>query len=294
MSYENKLERIRALIAEFNSAASVSGVRTIVANEVFEKITALGAINEATASMLTWEDLESCGLPRVIAKSAGRILRESEQVEPEAPTHVSEKRASRMSFEELFLAYRAEPGHEDAVTRKLKELTGGKRCVVFLDEVARTVNVSASVQLLKEIKRGLPEMSVLLCANKDGSRTATRVYKIGEIPDDELDQNPLYPGRALRTDETCDQTLRSWKGVPVRLRQLVFLALTKTKELTISSVSDAHNAMDLCVGEDAEMKLEMRFSRAVILLHSLKRKGDEPRLKLLPSQISGGSDPFYR
>jgi hypothetical protein len=281
MSLTDKLARIRAMIEEYNTAINDT-VFIVKADEVISNLQKMGMATEAVATQVTWEDLQQAGLPKLLARQAAQILREKPDGQPE-PTYVSGKKADRMTFEELFGAYKAEVGHEDNVTKKLRELSGGKPCVVFSDD--KTVNVVESVKLLKDIKRGLPDMTMVVV---DG--VPRQVYKVGEVSDVEFDQNPLYPNRVLRTDEVCDQTHRSWKGIPLEVRQLVLLGTTKTQEARMNTLADAHDLLDMALRDGALRQLRNRMPRAELLLRELAKNGQAPRLKLKAG--TKGNDPF--
>lgn len=294
MSLDDRLARLRALIEQINTAASQVNAPAIDTEKVFNAMKALGAVTEESAAQLTWEDLQECGLPKLVAKQAATILRETPESEKDQthPRHYSAKRVDRMRFEELFEHYRPEPGYEDAVTRKLRELSKGKPCVVFRNESERVVNIATSTRLLTELRRGLSPMDVVMIQGVG----AARVFKIGEVPHDELDQNPLYPNRPLRTDETCDQTMRSWAGVPLEIRQLVFLAVTRTNEAKVMSVGDAHDIMDRVMTAGSDLgQMGTRFVKAKILLDELRERGEAPRLKMKANHPSAESNhPFAR
>ena len=277
MTYETKMAQVRALIEAYNASAAAK-----IDFAAFEKkLQALGACTDGTLAKVSWEDLQECGLPKLLARQVAEELRG-----PSAKDDfVSQKKVDRMRYEELIERY--EPREDNAIARKLKELSGGKRFIVFLD--TGTLDPVSTLRLLVELRRGYSEVGIT--TNSKGM--PAQVYKVGEVPNDELDENPLYPGRALRTDETCDQTLRSWKGVSLQARQLVYLALTSTHEVSVKSISEAHDLLDLLVAHDAAW-LTLRWVKAGLLYAELSAKNQLPRLKVkLSHDAGGGNHPFF-
>jgi hypothetical protein len=316
MSYQDKLSRVLALIEEHNKNVGTEGVVHRVDPEAFTKaMKNIGATTEAGLAQCTWEDLQECGLPRILARQAASILRESNVVGDmiaagtaaadrwiesasragaEAGQVVSavRKKVKEMTYEELFARYQPSGGTgNDAVTEKLQALSKGRRCVVMVDGV---VHAERSAKLLNELIRGYPEVEVTLINDKP-----VRVLKIGEAIDDVVDENPLWPGRALRPDGTCDQTNRSWEGVPHHIRQIVRLALDTGEIEKPLSVSTAHSVLDLVLTPDPRWPDGIntsRFHRALLKLEELKATGQAPVLKVKLSGLSssGGrkQNPF--
>jgi hypothetical protein len=293
MTYETKMARVRALIEAFNASAA-----TKIEIEAFElKLKGLGVYSEGTLDLVRPEDLEDAGLPTILARQVCLELKGKKDDD-----YVSQKKVDRMNYQELLERY--DPREDNLVARKLKELSGGKRFIVFL--AGDKVDVEASVRLLTELKRGLGEAQI----TNNSKGVPVKPYKVGEVPNDEVDENPLYPGRVLRTDETCDQTLRSWKGVPLELRQLLYIAVSETKEAKVASIGEAHDLLDRVLAAVAEWnqppagavtamspmgRLGQRYPRAVIRFEELKEKGQLPRLKIKSSRAApAAGHPFFQ
>ena len=65
----------------------------------------------------------------------------------------------------------------------------------------------------------------------------------GDKKKEMVDENPIYAGRPLRPDGTCDQLNRSWEGVPLAIRQIIHIAINDTRELMVSHTA-AHDLLD--------------------------------------------------
>ena len=175
-----------------------------------------------------------------------------------------------MTPAELVAAYDPEEP-SNAVGRRLNTMANNEPFVVF--ESGRVVDTITTLKLLLEIKQSRLAGRERIEVNGD----IRRVYKIGQLPDLMIEEDPLYPGRPLRPDGTCDQTGRSWAGISMEVRQLIRLAV-ETNELDVS-IESAHNVMDLIMkGEDAAKRLRARYQKAAIKFDELNKCGNLPKL----------------
>jgi hypothetical protein len=294
MSHKDKLASVRALIEAHNS--SVESEAHKVRIEDFEKkLQGLGATSEAALAECTWEDLMECGLPKLLARTAASEFRK--QAKPgtsstaggdDSPSFLSHKKVDRMNYEELIGRYR--PDEDDLVAKKLTEISGSKPFIVL---TAGVVNVAESLKFLLELRKGFPARDVALVGDRP-----VRVLKVGERPLDLVDENPLYPGRALRPDGTCDQTNRSWEGVRLKVRQLLWVGVSETKDVLlvdgVLTLTGAHILMDLAMND--KVNLFHRFTKAALRLEELENLGRAPTLKVALKQArsQGGrvENPF--
>jgi hypothetical protein len=286
---------VRDLINVHNAGAEVESHRINI--QLFEqKLRELGGTSESTLALCTWEDIQSCGVPKLVSKEIAEVFRDvrttgkqllMEEKEGEG-AYFSEKRVNRMTYDQLLAAYN--PLEDNAVAKKLKELSGGKPFIVLVNGIA---NVPESVKLLQELKRGYTPRDLVIIDNKP-----TRLYSVGERPNDLVDENPLYPGRALRPDGTCDQMNRSWAGVDLSVRQLLRVALVNTREVNGGkmNVQLAHDLLDVALTDDAGTKFASRFPKAAVELSEMAEAGNAPTLKVALSKAksTGGreQEPF--
>jgi hypothetical protein len=99
----------------------------------------------------------------------------------------------------------------------------------------------------------------------------------------------------LRPNGDCDQTNRSWAGVPLDVKQVVYLAVKQTKELNVDSINDAHNVLDLIVGKDVSESYRIvarRFAKAASCLKELTIQGKAPLLKIFKKTEDKPNNPF--
>jgi hypothetical protein len=249
-----------------------------------------GGTDDEALKQCTWEDLESFGAPRLLAKRVAAIFRGKTETTPEPKTNdpklLKPARVAVMSVQELVQFYDPREA-TNAVAERINKIAAGKRCIVF--NADNSVNVDASVTLLNELRDGFGERETFPVGG-----VPTKVFKVGERVGQLADENPLYPARPLRPNGDCDQTNRSWTGVSEVARKVVFLARSITGEVKIDSLMDAHSVLDFVVGAD-EAKVRSRFSKASLLYDDLKEKGGLPSLKI---SLKGGAngnkpnDPF--
>lgn len=278
--YDAKLDRARQIITEHFAALdpqvhagspqtttepSHAQLRT---DEFFDKLRAAGGTNETALAECSWSDLEKCGIPTLIAKQVANVFR-SNSAKPDEPL-VTSRMVERMTLEQVIARYN--PREDNAIHERLRKEGKGKRFVAFLD--TGETDVAGTMALLQEIKQGFGERQLY---------NARRIYAVGESPDNLVDVNPIYPSRALRPDGTCDQTNRSWAGVPLEVRQLVHL-IVPTINL---SLEKAHDLLDLALDPNAVARLSQRYAVAAVGFDERKRLGTLPSLKML---LAGGGE----
>lgn len=271
MSYDQKIDAVKKIIDSHNS--NVEKECQIDFQSFVNKLSKLGGTSEEALFAVSWEDLESCGLPRIIARRATYVFRKDENSsKDEKSIWVSDKKAYSMSLKELLDRY--EPKESDSnIFKRLLSLSKGQNCIVF-DNNGKVL-VDESEKLLKDIKDGLPSLNTVIL---DGRPVIT--YKVGDCPEQYWDENPLFPGRILRSNQICDQTNRSWDGVSNTIRQLLWIAVS-TKELKIDGASKAHDILDkLISGEWDEKAIRTRFQNSSIKFDELSKINQTPILKV--------------
>jgi hypothetical protein len=282
--YQQKLDEARALLSNHFAILAPEPEYAKANSEkvegFFNKIQLAGGTDDETLKLCMWEDLESFGAPRLIAKRIATIFRKTPEVEEKVKSHKPNKVAG-MSRIELVTFY--DPNEPGAIHERLEKISGGKKFIVFKDG---SVHVQGSVHLLGELVEGYPERKIYTIAGHP-----YQTYKVGEKTVQLANENPLYPGRLLRPDGTCDQTNRCWEGVEYRMRVILYLAVTQTKEIKIASLSDAHNIMDLAVGSTNPA---IRFPEATMLFDRLTEEDRLPKLKLplKTPRADKPNDPF--
>ena len=287
MSITDKLSSALALIDSYNSQVDKSD--QIDKDEFTRKLKKIGGTTEDLLAEMKWEDLQQAGLPVLLARKVATIFRTAKK---EDPNFVSEKAAQRMPPVYLLQSYDPQDPNS-AVSKRLRDLSGGKRFIVF--KADGKANVEVSARMLQEVMKGFPER---ITVDVDGK--PTKLYAVGQGLGELVDENPLYQGRALRPDGTCDQINRSWDGVSPVVRQLIHVAVYNTKEAVengMLTLDKAHFLRDMAEGDDAEKRIRSRYPKSSVALDEMAAEGKSPVLKVkIGAAGSRGNrnDPFYQ
>lgn len=286
MSYNDLIDAAVAAINQHNEAVGEGKPGVLNSGDFFDCVKASGGTNEDRLAALSHEDLLACmpestnGVkPRVLAKEIANIFRNK------TSENTTGKKVEKMTLEELLRAFDPED-HTNPVGVRLRQISKGEKFIVYSD--GRVVHVESTLKLILEIKGGYNGRDDV---NVNG--VIKKVYRIGELPENYADENPLYKDRPLRPDGTCDQTGRSWEGVDLSIRQLVRLAMNEG-ELKVSHET-AHNILDIAMEADGFKKLRSRYRKASIkfdeLVAEAERAGCSQRLR---NSIAIGNLPKLR
>lgn len=245
-------------------------------------IKAAGGTSEDRLKKFSYEDILEClpehnGVrPKALAKEIAQIFRgKDEDSVPQSGNHsprpVSAKKADRMSPKELVEHFDPEEP-TNPVGKRLTEISRREPFIVY--ETGRIVDVDTTTKLLLELKSGFPE----------GRKTVTvgdqikPVYAIGYLPEHYVDENPIYAGRPLRPDGTCDQLNRSWDGVELEVRQFIRVGIDLS-QLSVSR-DKAHDYLDWSLKIDSMTYLRNRYPEVSIEFDRLKKEGNLPALQI--------------
>ena len=280
MSYDSKIAVARDTIEQHNSNVTEDDNK-VDFDKFVEKLRNMGGSSDEALKAVSWEDLQDCGLPRIMARRMSYIFRkDSDDNGSTSSAYISSKKVHSLSTKELIERYNPKDV-KSPVSKRLKDLSEGKAFIVFNDN--GSVDVEESVKLLGDIMNGLPEVDTAFVGGRPFP-----VYKIGDRLDAYAEENPLYPGLALRSEERCCQTGRSWASVGSDVRQLLFIAIKQTRELEVRTVADAGDVMDRVMSQDCTLEtLRSRYPKASKSYDELSKIG---RLPLLKIKLGGNSN----
>lgn len=275
----SKIDSLVAYLEKHNEGLAGSKAEPLKVEQIVANLAAIGgASDEVLRDSCKYEDLEECGVPRLLARHiVESIFREKKG--PEAPPlagALSTTKIKSLPHTDLLAAYI--PGDDGKITKRLKEISKGLRCIVFTDD--GLVDVTTSMGILDAIKIGHAERKTVQVEGR-----IREIYAVGQLPDRYVDENPMYPGRPLFPGETCDQTNRSWAGVGLEARQLIYLI--RKSEGKPSSMADVVMLQELAVaGKIAE--ISALYPHIALKLDELKKTGQTPTLKvkLVPQKIT--------
>ena len=306
MTLQDKLARTRALLQAHNDrlrAESAANMPEGVAgnskafedsllkiDDFFKKLTGLGGSTEDTLAEATWEDLESCGLPRILARKVATIFRGEQQVSgPVVPQRVimenqdPDVKAKAMTPSELIIAYNPKYP-KSPIGERLKTLSESKKFLVFKDD--NTIDCGLSHRLFDELDDH-GELDVV----DIGNGNYVPVFAVGDRPGRTAMEHPLFPNTALRngvSDCGCD-----WSTVNERINQTLYLAVTETHEIDMSKDHEA-DLYELAVSSQGLIRLNRRCIKAASLWSALPVK-KRPALVVEIEKASGSvakDNPF--
>lgn len=288
MSYTDKLAQASALLEEHNKNIPEGEEGRVDVESFKKKLRSQGGTTEDALSECSWEDLEHCGLPRLLAKKVALIFRA--KADQEETKFISTKQADRMSLRDLVVNYDPSLKVGSPVTEKLKAIVGSHPVVVLGSD--GKVNVDATLTLINEKLDGMEPRTTY---EVDGKPQP--IYKIGERRQEQFDENPVFKGEALRSDGTCQHTDVSWNDIPTNIRQLVWLVFNDTHNLEPSN-NAAHDIIEMIEKDiqTAEQRLRRRFKEASVRLDQLLSDHTPPLLKvrlMVDGRSRKQNNPFY-
>ena len=292
MTLNDKLEQVRYVLEEHNKIIGDEKSSGFIDIENFlSRIKLIGGTSEERLKRFSHEDIANC-LPTItlpsldpesplkkvkqtiLAKEIASIFRGNSNKSDNNNKPVTSKKCERMTLEELVGAY--DPSDlTSPVASRLSEISKNQNFIVF--SMGREVDVKTTHDLLKELTQGYDGRDSIIVEGE-----VKKVYPVGYLPDNYADENPLYPGRPLRPDGTCDQTNRSWEGIDQKLRQLVRIAIDNGYRVTRES---SHNMLDLLMSDKPLEEFKKRYSDFVLVYNELEEQQKLPRLKVVLSSF---------
>jgi len=281
MTLQSKFDAALAIICEHNTAVG-EGIHGYVNPEKFsDTLKAIGGTTEDRLKSLSYEDILECLpsfagpcgplKPRLLAKEIAKTFRgKDETLISNEKRPVSNKTAERMTVKELAESFEPE-NSDNAIGQQLAKIAKGQAFIVY--SFGRIVDVESTIKLLSEIKQGYPGR-----ADYTTSNGIFPVYKLGELPDNFADENPIYENRPLRPDGTCDQTGRSWEGIPIEVKQLIKIAVY-LGEISVT-IDKSHEILDTALSVDAMSNLRLRYRKSSLKFDELSKVGKLPTLKV--------------
>jgi len=277
MTLQNRLDAAREVLTQHNS--SIEGEEGKVdIDGFFANLAKMGGTSEAALSDATWEDLQDCGIPRILARSVSRCFRGAEEEKKQEPQKIvldvsndPEKHAASLTAVKLVDHFDPE-NHTNPYGKKLKDDTEGRRCLAFNKD--GTLNVEITRGLVDEIVNlQYPEREEVTI---EGIPSPT--YRVGERPDRFASENPANPGTPLRPDGTsdagCEWTVKD-KEIPFNIRQLVYIAVESTGEAD----EDEMDIFDKVSGKTFA-QVAKRYRKAAVEFGEREKLGTLPQLKI--------------
>ena len=280
MSYESMLEKVRELLEAHNVGCDDPSDQ-IKVDGFFVALKKQGATTEAALQAATWEDLQDCGLPKILARAVARVLREDDEEKEEKVrvVKIDDPVSQAESMPPLELLGHFDPSNPTSVfAKKLKEAVGAdSRFVVFVEG---EYDGERTKELLGELLMGHPQRSEILVHD-----VVCRPRKIGDLPDVLVDENPFRPGVSLLPDGTSRDGV-DWSDVDRRIKQLVYVMVRyDTGEMR---GKDEHDVAHFARSHDW-LSAQNRLRKAAAKLAELEEEQRLPQLKVRLGRRKGNS-----
>lgn len=202
--YKDKLAEAIKLIDNYNRQIKIEnlGKRIEVKTFVYN-LQRFGAISDELLRQVTWEDLEDCGLPRLLARTVAKVFR-AKNLDPKNSVQNKIKNVHYMNIKELLLAYDPVLDQVDevqeAVRNRLLYLTKTplkpgefessktsqskrkpRRCIVFTKD--KKVNIEVSEEIIKYLMISPDIRDLSEWVSKDG-KTTYKLHYLKEVNKD--------------------------------------------------------------------------------------------------------------
>lgn len=260
MSVQELYDAALEVIRQHNEAIGSADAPGFVKEEDFLTcLKASGGTSVEVLTSLSHENVLAClpdhnGVkPFPLAKAINKVLRSGAKDDsPESGKYVSARRVERLSLKELVEHF--DPlSPTNPVGERLKRESRGEHFIVYAN--GRDIDVEATLVCLKEVKQGYEGR-----ATYEGKK----VWGLGDIPENYADENPIFEGRPLRPDGSCDQLNRSWQGVPHSVRQFVRFAMEYENGVDVNDRTKQHAVLDMALEGDAMKKFKERHTEVMV------------------------------
>lgn len=281
MSYQSRLDAAIAAITDHNNSVGDESDK-VDCDKFVTALKKMGGTSEASLASSSWEDLENCGLPRILARTVSGLFRS--EGASETPEKIVDddpvKHAARLKPEGLVAEYDLDNPF-NPYGKRLQEIVAklrGYRFIILDDE--GNVNVPASQKELKRLIDGYPQRAQV---SVDGG--VRKTYAVGDRPNRYVQEHPVSAAVPLDSDGRSDKGV-PWGKLDLEIRQLIHIAV-ETKEL-VPGRYEEFDLFDMIEGKEFE-HLATRYPKAAVRFKDLEGLGDLPKLVVQLSNTNGGS-----
>jgi hypothetical protein len=271
MSYDSKIESARNVIESHNQ--NIEDSKKVDFDSFLTNLQDAGGTSEETLKTCSWEDLQDTGVPRLIARTISKIFRQNGDNGDNKSSHVSQNKSEMMTVKDLLGRYNPSSPPNN-VTKRLKEICKNSPCIIFNNDGA--VNVEASDKLIADLLEGHDPISTTVV-----NGIPHHVYKVGVRADAYVGENPLYPGKKLRSGGQCHRTGFLWDQIAVDVKQFLHIAVSETREMNIDSLEKANDIIDRCNADNALENFRKRYLQTSLKFDELSKIGNLPSLRIL-------------
>lgn len=164
---------------------------------------------------------------------------------------------------------------DDPITQELKKRYGEKAVVLFKPGTNQ-VAVNETIGYVSDLDLGFITEQETVMVNGE----LIRPVPIGHIPDQVLDEDPLFPGSPLRNQRSIVNH-RDWTNVTHECRQFCRIIVDRN-EIDPNDTQSVVNLLKMATGPNAMDGLIEMWPGVRLAMKELETDGDLPKLKIRP------------
>lgn len=187
-------------------------------------------------------------------------------------------RLDDLGADELIPLYK--PNKNNRITEVLKKKFGNRNIIAFKPDSSE-IAVEETVNYLVDLEQGYPEEDAIEVEGE-----LVKLYPIGVIPNQTVDEDPLYEGIPLKRDRSTVNRI-NWNKIPLETRQF-FRILVGRRDV---KPDDRLNLNQIIFKKLEELKT--LFPEAYMEFRELKKNGDLPKLQIsMTDATAKKNNPF--
>jgi len=183
------------------------------------------------------------------------------------------------------------PKKQNRIFKVLQDMFGDKAVIAFKPD-SKEIAIEETSNYITDVQDGLPEEDAI---DVDGE--LVKLFPIGRMPDEVVDEDPLFPGQPLKRDRSIINRI-NWSGISKDVRQFVRL-LVDSKEIDPNDRLAVRQLIKIDVAEGKchvihgiEIFKDI-FPEIYMKYKELKKKDELPKLQLSLDDVNGKlQNPF--
>jgi len=175
------------------------------------------------------------------------------------------------------------PSHP--VTLALKQRYGDKAIIAFKPD-SKEIAIEETVNYITDVEMGYAEEENI---EVDGS--LVRLYPIGQIPDQIIEEDPIFAGNPLKRGRSTVNRV-NWSGVDLETQQLCRIIVERS-DIDINDRFAVKKLVELAIKSNGIKELKKMFPEAEMKFREKRKTGDLPKLRMtLNDMVNKKQDPF--
>lgn len=192
-------------------------------------------------------------------------------------------RLEDLGVEELLPYYN--PLRKNRVYKVLRDMFKDKKVVAFKPD-SKEIAVEETINYMTDINDGLPEEESI---DVDGE--LVRLYEIGQVPNQLVDEDPLFAGHPLKRERSMINRV-NWSGISPEVRQF-FRILVDRDDIDPNDRMSVRQAVEMA--KNGINDLKKVFAEAYLEFKEKKTRDELPKLHLTLDEVNGNDhkqNPF--